>query len=292
MPTYLGDFRIAKTVRKLFNTNEASGESIYLGSGTGTASDGEVRVYKDGGVVQSTTGVTLTENFDGLTGVHLVAIDTSADGTFYSAGSEFDVVLAGAIIDSLAINAALFSFSLENRSALMPTTDGRKLTIESDGMGHADVKEWLGVAPLALSSQQVQAVVPNTQKVDVNTIKTQAVTASAGVTVGAFVGQATAAIGVNASGHVSRVVLVDTTTTNTDMLSVAAVNAEMVDVISTDTLIDGKSIEAALEYIAAICAGKVSGAGTGTEVFKGLSGSTRVTVTVDANGNRTDVVYS
>jgi hypothetical protein len=50
---------------------------------------------------------------------------------------------------------------------------------------------------------------------DLQTIKTQTVTCAAGVTVGAFVGQGTAAIGVNASGHVSRVVLTDTLTTYT-----------------------------------------------------------------------------
>jgi len=75
---------------------------------------------------------------------------------------------------------------------LQSTTAGRKLTVESDGVAHADVKEWLGVAPLALSSQQVQSIVPDTQKVDVETIKTQAVTCGAGVTVGAYVGGAAA----------------------------------------------------------------------------------------------------
>ena len=40
----------------------------------------------------------------------------------------------------------------------------------------ANVSQWLDVAPLALSSQQVQAIVPTTQKVDVETIKARAVT--------------------------------------------------------------------------------------------------------------------
>lgn len=79
----------------------------------------------------------------------------------------------------------------------------------------SDLQMWIGVAPLALSSQQVQAIVPDTQKVDVNTVKTRAVTAAGAVVVGGFVGQDTAAIGVNASGHVSQVVLVDTLTTYT-----------------------------------------------------------------------------
>jgi hypothetical protein len=43
----------------------------------------------------------------------------------------------------------------------------------------------------------------------------------------------------------------------------------------------------------AVLAGKVSGAGTGTEVFTGLDGTTtRVTSTVDASGNRTAVVVN
>lgn len=41
--------------------------------------------------------------------------------------------------------------------SLNPTTSGRTLTIESDGMAHADLKEWLGTAPLALTSQRVVA---------------------------------------------------------------------------------------------------------------------------------------
>lgn len=132
MSAYLGDFRTSKTVRKMFNTNAVAGESITM------ATDGTISAYKDGGVSQSTTGITFTENFDGLTGVHLVAVDTSADGTFYSAGSDIEIVLSGSTIDGKAINTTLFSFSLENRSALMPTTDGRKLDVTAGGEAGID----------------------------------------------------------------------------------------------------------------------------------------------------------
>ena len=57
-------------------------------------------------------------------------------------------------------------------------------------------------------------------------------------------------------------------------------------------LVDGKTLPASLQIMAAVVAGKITGAGTGTEVFKGLDGSTtRVTVTVDASGNRSAMVY-
>lgn len=57
-------------------------------------------------------------------------------------------------------------------------------------------------------------------------------------------------------------------------------------------LVDGRDLPNALEIIAAGVIGKISGAGTGTEVFVGLDGvTTRATVTVDGSGNRTGVVY-
>jgi lysophospholipase L1-like esterase len=62
------------------------------------------------------------------------------------------------------------------------------LVAGSDNL-ETDLIEWRGVAPLALSSQQVQAVVPATQKVDVDTIKTQTVHCGGPVHLRKFVGQ-------------------------------------------------------------------------------------------------------
>lgn len=57
--------------------------------------------------------------------------------------------------------------------------------------------------------------------------------------------------------------------------------------------VDGVTFQNAMRVIAAMCAGRVSGAGTGSEVFKGLDESTtRVTVTADSNGNRSDIVLN
>lgn len=63
-------------------------------------------------------------------------------------------------------------------------------------------------------------------------------------------------------------------------------------ILDLASAIDGKTLREALRYIAAAVAGKASGAGTGTEIFVGLDGTTsRLTSTVDNDGNRTAVSY-
>ena len=56
--------------------------------------------------------------------------------------------------------------------------------------------------------------------------------------------------------------------------------------------IDGKTVRQLLRYLGAVVAGETSGAGSGTEVFKGVDGLTdRVRVIIDSNGDRTTVTY-
>lgn len=99
---------------------------------------------------------------------------------------------------------------------------------------------------------------------------------------------------------VQGVVLTDGCTSNADMrgtdgastLTPAQVNTQVLDVLNVDTLIDGKTFVESQQIIAAGVLGVCAGAGTGTETFDGLDGVTlRATVTVDADGNRTVVVY-
>ena len=107
MTMYLGDFPTSGVVDFNWSSNNASGASITR------ATNGTVSVYKGNSTTQTTTGVTDTEDFDSLTGIHHCRIDTSADGTFYAAGSEFSVVLSGATIDGQSVNAVLAHFSIE-----------------------------------------------------------------------------------------------------------------------------------------------------------------------------------
>lgn len=57
--------------------------------------------------------------------------------------------------------------------------------------------------------------------------------------------------------------------------------------------VDGKTIPAALQIVAALVAGMLSGSQSGVEVFTGIDGATvRATITTDTLGNRTAASYS
>ena len=106
--TYIGNYKEDATIHFLWGTNAANGASV-----TRTV-NGEVRVYKDNNVAQSTAGITDTEDFDGLTGIHACTIDLSSDA-FYAVGADYTVVLQGATIDGQTVNAVLAHFSIENQ---------------------------------------------------------------------------------------------------------------------------------------------------------------------------------
>lgn len=107
---YLGDYVEDDTLYFLWSTNDTSGASITR------ATDGTISVYKDNGLTQSTAGITDTEDFDSLTGIHACTIDLSADA-FYAIGADYSVVLSGASIDGQTVNAVIAQFSIENRTA-------------------------------------------------------------------------------------------------------------------------------------------------------------------------------
>lgn len=113
MSNYLGDFAAGSVIRRKFNTSSITDGSPITLAGTPVA-----KAYKDGATAtEVTTGVSLTVDFDSVTGLHQVAIDTSSDGTFYSAGSDFSVVLtAGTVGGTSVVGQEIAHFSIFNRA--------------------------------------------------------------------------------------------------------------------------------------------------------------------------------
>ncbi len=134
MASYLGDYLEDDTLHFLWSSNSSTGASITR------ATNGTVSVYKDNGTTQSTVGVTDTEDFDSLTGIHACTIDLSADA-FYATGSDYAVVLSAATIDGQTVNAVLAHFSIQNRYSQPATTVNANVTQISGDSTAADNAE-------------------------------------------------------------------------------------------------------------------------------------------------------
>lgn len=169
----LGDFVAGSTVRFLWPTFAAAGGSITR------ATDGSLRIYKNSSDVQrtSSSGITDTEDFDSLTGVHFCSIDLSdnADSGFYAAGNDYFVVLVGAVIDGQTVNVPLAFFSIENRTVRLQATThtGAVIPTVSTLTGHTaqtgDTYARLGAPAGASVSADVAAVKSQTQAIETDT---------------------------------------------------------------------------------------------------------------------------
>lgn len=109
MTVYLGDFSEDVTIDFKWNTNAATGASMDRNT---TIAPGVVSVYKANGIGESTAGITDTLTFDGMVGVSHCRINLGADA-FYTPG-EYQVVLRGAEIDGVIVNACIAHFSIDS----------------------------------------------------------------------------------------------------------------------------------------------------------------------------------
>jgi hypothetical protein len=141
---YYGDFAEDDTVLIPFNTFDSNDPSASV-TVTDLA-DADIKVHKDGGLTQiATDGATVAINFDGITGNHMITIDTSVHAD-YSTGSEYAVRIEGATVDGATggINVWVGAFSIERAggalavaklaatAAALTTHDGKLDTAQTD----------------------------------------------------------------------------------------------------------------------------------------------------------------
>lgn len=108
---YLGDVAAGATLDFKFTTRKFSTGAPFTLAGTPA-----IRVYKDNGTTEDDSGITLTADFDSITGLNHVRIDLSADGTFYSAGSNFQVIISTGTVDSVSVVGEVVGhFSINHR---------------------------------------------------------------------------------------------------------------------------------------------------------------------------------
>lgn len=152
---YHGDFALGSTLDIKFTTRQFSTGAPFALAGTPA-----VAAYPDNSTTEITAGITLSNNFDSRTGLHNVRVVASS-GNGYAAGSTYTLVLTSGTVDGVSVVGEVVGvFSIEARSALRPTTAGRTLTVESDGVAHADVKE-IAAAAVSASTAQLGVNVVN-----------------------------------------------------------------------------------------------------------------------------------
>jgi len=263
---YLGDILEDAIIYFCWSSNGADGESITL------ATNGTISVYKNDDTTQSTAGITPLEDFDSVTGVHNVKIDTSADA-FYQTAKDYTIILSGATIDGQTVNAVLGHFSIENRN-----TKANVVSLNGGAQSLLDLKDFAddGYDP---STNKVQGVV-----------LTDTLTTYTGNT--PQTGDAYAIVNSGTHGNAALKTLIDTVDTVVDAikvktdalpsdpadasvvagqiaavqavvdalatavaalndLSAAEVNAEMVDALATDTYAEPTGVPGATISLAA-----------------------------------------
>lgn len=154
MINYFGDFPVNAIVYIPFNTFDSNDPCASVTATNLINTD--VHIHKDGGTTQrnNAAGITMTIDYDSITGNHLLIIDTS-DNTvadFYQAGHEYQVRVEGVTVDAGTINAWVGCFSIERSGAalaLIKNTD-------------------YGLAKLVRSTTPANTLTITSNKVDVN----------------------------------------------------------------------------------------------------------------------------
>src|SRR5262245_56096558 len=129
---FRGDYYTGCRVAGSFTTVTTGGVASSL---TGTSGALCIVAYKllpadATGFACSSAGITLTMNCGGRTGWNTWAVNTGSDTTFYSCGHDFELVLNHGVVNSVCVTGYLVaSFSLLNRSGLVPQDNGRRLTV-------------------------------------------------------------------------------------------------------------------------------------------------------------------
>ena len=159
-----GDFVAGATVPIPFNTFDSNGESVTVTELVAA----DVHIHKDAGTTQRTSaaGVTVSIDFDGITGNHLITIDTSddTDAGFYAPGSDYAVRLEGITVNAQTLNVWIGMYSIENRfmrgtdSAALASvcTEGRLAELDAGNLP-TDMATLLTAIQAVMTTQMTEA---------------------------------------------------------------------------------------------------------------------------------------
>jgi hypothetical protein len=163
---YFGDIRLGDTIDIKFCTVTTTGAPTQL------AGSPVISVYPGNSTTQLTAGITLSVDFDSVTGLNNVRVVASGGNGYATATNYGLIITTGTVGGTSVVGYEVGSFSIENRSALMPTTAGQTLDVSAGGEAGVD---WGNVGSKTTTNALTGTTIATTQKVDVETIKTNPV---------------------------------------------------------------------------------------------------------------------
>jgi hypothetical protein len=132
--SYRGDIRLGQTADFKFTTRRFSTGAPFTLAGSPVVS-----AYVGNSVTQITAGITLSVDFDSVTGLNNIRIVAST-GNGYATATDVSLVITTGTVDSVSVvGEEVASFSIENRSALMPTTAARTLAVDASNKAPATI---------------------------------------------------------------------------------------------------------------------------------------------------------
>jgi hypothetical protein len=162
---YAGDIRLGDTIDIKFTTRQVSGAPTTL-AGTPVVS-----AYPGNSTTQLTAGITLSVDFDAVTGLNNVRV-VATSGNGYATATNYTLVITTGTVNSVSVvGEVIGSFSIEARSALMPTVAARTLDVSAGGEGGVD---WANVgtpgSTVSLSATTVATVTTTATATAVTTV--------------------------------------------------------------------------------------------------------------------------
>ncbi len=151
--SYLGDIRLGDTIDFKFTTVQTTGAPFTL------AGSPVISAYPANSTTQLTAGITLTVDFDSVTGLNNVRVVASS-GNGYLTATNYEMVITTGTVNSVSVvGYVIGTFSIENRSAVIPTVSARTLDVSATGEAGMD---WANVGSpgtsVSLSSTTVGIV--------------------------------------------------------------------------------------------------------------------------------------
>jgi len=139
MGQYLGDYRRDALIDFKWSSYNSLGASVAR------SSQGTITVFRDNSSSASTrVGITDTNAFASIVGVHHCRISTGSTTNFFVPGSSYQVVTSGESIDGQFVNAVLAEFSIEKefsgeiRQSVLQSSATTTLTLDTNASAVTD----------------------------------------------------------------------------------------------------------------------------------------------------------